>query len=289
MKILVIGNGFVATPIIHRLESEGHNILIFSKSLKNDFRSRQITGNIFDFDDFVKVLSWKPQIIIHTAWVTAQEVYMSDPSNYRYSRFTCDLAGFIKQSDVEHLIVLGSCAEYGPQINPSVAGITKLSPNSIYGEQKVAAFNLVKDALHESNIRLSWVRIFQPFGPGQDKKRLLPQLVDALKNGREVILKNTSSVHDWITTRDIAAVISWIIYNDTPTEIDAGTALGFTNVQILERLEAFFGNSNQWMRYERQIPENGVVAVVGKTSPIFLSGWRASDNLDSGFKWVLDS
>jgi len=289
MKILVIGNGFIATPIIHRLESEGHNILIFSRNPKNSLRSKQIAGDIFDFDEFVKVFSWKPQIIIHTAWVTTQGLYTFDPSNYRYSRFTSDLAGFIKQSEIEHMIVLGSCAEYGPQINPSVAGITKLNPNNIYGEQKVAAYNLVRELLCESNVRLSWVRVFQPFGQGQDKKRLLPQLVDALKNSREIVLNNTSSVHDWITTRDIASIISWIIGNNTPTEIDAGTAIGYTNVQILRHLEAFFGSSNQWKRFEMLPPINRTVAVVGEVSPIFISGWRPSDNLDSGMKWILDS
>ena len=289
MKILIIGNGFIATPIIHRLESEGHNILIFSRNFKNGLRSKQIAGDILDFEEFVKVLSWKPQIIIHTAWVTTQGLYTFDPSNYRYSRFTSDLASIIAQSEIEHMIVLGSCAEYGPQINPSTAGITKLNPNNIYGEQKVAAFNLVRDLLCESNVRLSWVRIFQPFGPGQDKKRLLPQLVDALKNGRKILLNNTSSVHDWITTRDIASIISWIIRNNTPTEIDAGTAVGYTNVQLLQHLEAFFGNSNQWRRFEIQSPGNSLVAVVGEVSPIFLSGWRPSDTLDSGIKWILDS
>jgi len=289
MKILVIGNGFISTAIIQRLESEGHNLLIFSRTLKEGFQSRQIVGDIFDFDDFAKVLSWKPHIIIHTAWVTSHGLYTFDSSNYEYSRFTSDLAKHINQSNVEHMIVLGSCAEYGPQIKASVAGITKLCPNDLYGEQKVAAFNLVKAALKGSNIRLSWVRIFQPYGPGQDKKRLLPHLIDALKNNQEIFLYNTSSVHDWITTRDIASAISWIIHNNTPIEIDAGTTFGFTNVELLEHLEALFGNSNQWKRFVIQTSTENGVAVVGKESPIFTSGWRPSDNLDTGLKWVLES
>ena len=39
MKILVIGNGFIASPIIQKLESEGHQLLIYSRTLKNGFGS----------------------------------------------------------------------------------------------------------------------------------------------------------------------------------------------------------------------------------------------------------
>ena len=69
MKVLVIGNGFIASSIIQRLESEGHEILIYSRTLKKEVKSQQILGDIFNFDDFVKTLLWKPQIVIHTAWV----------------------------------------------------------------------------------------------------------------------------------------------------------------------------------------------------------------------------
>lgn len=289
MKILVIGNGFLATPIIQRLEVEGHNILVFSRKFHESIRSKQISGDIFDFAEFIKVISWKPDIIIHTAWVTAQGLYNFDPSNYKYSQFTCDLARFIVHSEIEHMIVLGSCAEYGPQIGPSTAGITKLSPNDTYGEQKVAAFNFMRDLLCESSVRLSWVRIFQPFGPRQDRRRLIPQLINALENRRKILLNDTSSVRDWITTRDIASIISWVIQNNTPTEIDAGTAVGYTNLQVLQHLETFFDDSNQWKLFEEHYPRNSNIAVVGKDSPIFLSGWRPSDTLDSGLKWVLDS
>ena len=289
MKILIIGNGFLARPIINRLESEGHNLLVFSRSHKNDVRSKQIFGDILDFEEFVKVLSWKPEVIIHTAWVTTKGLYAFDASNYQYSRFTSDLARYVAQSEIEHMIVLGSCAEYGPQTRPSIAGITKLSPNTIYGEQKAAAFNSVRKILSQTNVRLSWVRVFQPFGPGQDKRRLLPQLVDAITNGRQIVLHNTSTLHDWITTRDIASIISWIIQNTTPIEIDAGTAIGYTNVQVLQHLEVLLGNTHQWRRFEAQPPKNRSVAVVGEVSPIFLSGWRPSDTLDSGIKWTFGS
>ena len=287
MKILVIGNGFIATPIIQRLESEGHELLIYSRTLKKDIPSRQIIGDIFDFEDFIKILSWEPQIIINTAWVTAHGDYTTDQVNYRYAEFTCELARYIAKTDVEHLVVLGSGSEYGTQSTTSTAGITKINPENLYAQQKVFAFNSVKAQLSKSKVRLSWARIFQPYGPGQDKKRLLPYIIDALQNDEQIQLNDISTVLDWITTRDIAAAISWIINHDIPTEVDIGTNFGFTNVELLRHLEGLLGETVQWTRFAKQSSSKGQIYLVGKNSPLFNSGWLPGDDLDSGLRWVL--
>ena len=289
MKILVIGNGFIATPIIQRLESEGHELLIYSRTLNESIQSQQVLGNIFLFDDFVKTLLWKPQIVIHTAWITAYGLYQSDLSNYRYKHFTSDLAKHVVNTDIQHLIILGTCAEYGHQIEASTAGITKLSPDNLYSQQKVSALNSVKAALSGSKVRLTWARIFQPYGLKQDPSRLIPYLIHSLKSGARIQLGDTSSIHDWITTRDIASAISWIISHEVSMEVDIGTTLGFTNIEILRNLEELLGNTTQWARFAKQTYGVNEVSIVGKDSPLFNSGWIPSDSLHTGLEWVLSS
>ena len=289
MKILVIGNGFLATPLIQKLESEGHELLIYSRTLNESIKSQQVLGDIFLFEDFVKTLLWKPQIVIHTAWITTYGHYRNDPSNHRYAQFTSDLAKYIVHTDIEHLIILGTCAEYGHQTKASTAGVTKLSPDNLYAQQKVLAFNSVKRHLGESKIRLTWARIFQPYGLKQDRDRLIPYLIHSLKTMARIRLSDTSSIHDWITTRDIASAITWVINHEVPTEVDIGTTFGFTNVEILRHLEELLGNATQWVQLPTQISGVNKVSIVGKDSPLFKSGWVPTDSLDTGLEWVLNS
>lgn len=289
MRILVIGNGFIGASVIRRLESEGHELLIYTRTRKQDFESQQMTGDIFDFNEFVKTLSWKPQVIIHTAWVTSHGYYANDPLNYKYSQFTVSLARSLSHTDVEHLLILGTCAEYGSQSMASTAGVTKLNPKTLYAEQKVIAFNSAKQFLLGSNTRLSWARVFQPYGPNQDRKRLIPYLIDSINKGQKVDLNDTSSVLDWITTRDIASAISWILNNATPTEVDIGTSIGYTNLELLKNLENLLGHSAKLSTIFPQVPTGGVVSIVGKDSPLFKSGWLPKDNLTSGLEWVISS
>ena len=256
--------------------------------MRQNIQSRQILGDIFDGESFRKSLSWGPQVIIQTAWITTHGRYMDDPLNILYSQFTSNLAVQMINLGVEHLVILGTCAEYGSQSHASTAGITKVYPTTLYAKQKVAAFESLSESLRNSSVRLSWARIFQPYGPGQDKKRLLPYLIDSLRKGEQIKLSDTSSILDWITTRDIASAVSWIINNDTPIEVDIGTTVGFTNVELLRHLEELLGVSSQWLQLAQNSPSTNAVTVVGKNSPLFRSGWHPRDSLEVGLKWVLE-
>jgi UDP-glucuronate decarboxylase len=289
MRILVIGNGFIASEIIGVLDSEGHQILVFSRSIKDNIQNEQIIGDIFDTGSLNKILRWKPQVVVHTAWVTAHERYTYDLSNYDYAKFTSEFVHTLLKTDLEHFIGLGSCAEYGPQTAPSSAGKTHLNPINLYAQQKVSALNSIKNTIEGSAVRLSWVRVFQPYGPRQDRARLIPYMIEAINSGLRINLRDTSSLHDWVTTRDIASAISFVIRNSLPIELDVGTTIGLTNVQVLKTIEGIIGNSNQWERISTQTPIGNGVAVVGKESPLIESGWNSSDSLKDGLSWVLNS
>jgi nucleoside-diphosphate-sugar epimerase len=289
MKILVIGSGLIASSIVQRLEFEGHDLLVYSRSVNPTIHCSQLQGNIFEFAEFSKVFTWKPEIVIHTAWITTPRSYKDDPSNFEYTKFTHRLAQYIHNSDVKHLIVLGTCAEYGHQSGPSTAGVTNLSPRTLYAEQKVVALQAIKEILHESTTRLTWARVFYPYGPNQDQKRLIPYLIHSLKSGIPIQLADISSVHDWITTRDISSAISWIINNKAPIEIDIGTSNGFTNLELLTTLENILQIKNLLPKCSEHIFGQSEVFVAGKNSPLFNSGWSPKDSLTSGLEWVAGS
>ncbi len=287
MKILVIGNGFLAASIVERLESEGHKILIFSRTQNSRIQSQQILGDIFDFEKFLEVLAWKPQVVIHTAWITTPGVYRDDLSNLQYAEFTTNLARSMHDSDVEHLIILGTCAEYGKQVGPSTAGFTIPSPTTLYAQQKIVAFHSAKEILRDSHVRFTWARVFYPYGPNQDQRRLIPRLISSIKSGEPIVLADTSSIYDWITTRDVALAISWVLTHNLPIEIDLGTSIGFTNLEILKALENLLQTKSLLPPEKTHNFGLSEVFVASKNSPLFTSGWSAKDSISVGLEWAI--
>ena len=288
MKILIIGNGFIANSIVQRFETEGHEVIVFSRSLRVGMNCQQILGDIFDFENFAKALSWGPNVIIHTAWITTPGRYRDDLSNYKYAQFTTNLAAKVADSDVEHLIVLGTCAEYGRQISPSTAGITILNPQTLYAKQKVKAHNETEQILAKSKTRFTWARVFYPYGPNQTEKRLIPQIISAVNKKEVLVLDDISSTYDWISTRDIASALSWTIRHKLPSQIDIGTSFGISNLELLQNIEKLMGSNSLTKSQDSHNVGNSDVYVVGKDSAIFSSGWKPEDSLESGLIWVLN-
>jgi len=289
MKILVIGNGFLACPIIEKLDSEGHEVNVYSRQVKSDIKVKQIEGNILESEKLQGVFRNNYQVIINTAWITIQNQYPTHESNKDYSRCAISLASRAAQSGVEHFIGFGSCAEYGKRSSPCVAGETLLNPENLYAEQKVETFQQTRQLLSLTKTRFSWLRVFQPYGLRQDPERLVPYLINGLKNQLNIEIKDNKSCLDWVTTRDIASAVSWVLNNSLPLELDIATSIGHTNLDVLSHLQVLLGKAKQTPLVDQSSVESSQVLVAGKESPIFTSGWRPEDTLETGLEWVVSN
>lgn len=287
MKILIIGSGFIGFEIANKLVEDGHQILVFSRTRKPSLQVRQITGDIFAPQSLDEAINWRPQVIVNSAWITKHDNYLTHSSNIEYSRFAIELARIADHFEVEHLVTLGSCAEYGEQTSPVLAGVTELKPLHLYSEQKVIALEAIKNLLAESQTRMTWARIFQPYGPRQDKNRLIPHLISQIKAGNRVKMRNSSAILDWISSRDVALAISWIINNDLPQELDIGTSIGHTNLEVLEVLKNLLGKSLVKVDVANDTNSLSPVSVMDKRSPLMHSGWTPIDTLVTGLDWTL--
>ena len=272
VKILVIGNGLIGSEIAKKMLFENHSVLVFSRNVKKGMSYKQIKGDIFNFDSIKETLEWKPDVVINTAWITTPGIYKDDESNFEYAEFTVKLAKYFSQSQFKKLIILGTCAEYGLQSVPCLAGNTKLNPNTIYAEQKVDAFLRVKDIYKSTLPNFIWARIFYPYGPKQDHRRLIPKLINSLNENEAIELADVSSNYDWITTRDIASAISWSVNHEVPFEIDVGTGIGYTNLEVLEKLENLLQKRNMLPKnFQHKVGLNEKF-IVSSDSPLFKSG-----------------
>ena len=289
MKILVIGNRFLACPIIEKLDSEGHEVNVYSRQVKSNIKVQQIEGNILESEKLQGVFRNNYQVVINTAWITTQNQYPTHESNKDYSRCAISLASRAAQSGVEHFIGFGSCAEYGKRSSSCIAGKTLLNPENLYAEQKVETFQQTRQLLSLTKTRFSWLRVFQPYGLRQDPERLVPYLINGLKNQLNIEIKDNKSCLDWVTTRDIASAVSWILDNVLPSELDIATSIGHTNLDILNYLQVLLGKAKQITLLDKSLVEDTHFLVAGKESPIFTSGWRPEDTLESGLEWVVSN
>jgi nucleoside-diphosphate-sugar epimerase len=291
MKILVVGgSGFLGKEIVKQLDAEGNNILSMRRSGGLIVNKNEIFADISKPESYKNFINdWRPQVVVQCAWVTAQKIYRQSPENLNYSSQTLQFAKDCFAAGTRHFIGLGSSAEYGIQLLPCDAANTKPNPDDPYGESKLKTMHQLHELANAENVKLTWARIFQPYGLGQDSERLIPWAAQQMLVGQEIKLQNPNVHLDWISSRDIARAISWCIKNATPEVIDIGTAIGTSVHQVLVEVAKIIGVNPELTLSTEVLDLQNTKGnlVVSPDSPLIQSGWRHKDSLQVGLSWAL--
>ncbi len=119
----------------------------------------------------------------------------------------------LRELDVPPVFInVGSAAQYGPQ--PPGSALAEQStdrPVSAYGVAKVAQELLVRAADQSGSVRATYLRVFNPIGPGQGEDMLVPTILRQLRaaSGRraEVVLGSLDDERDFLDVRDVGGSV----------------------------------------------------------------------------------
>ena len=292
MKILVIGGtGFIGKKLVATLINLGYEVTVLARRFVSDFPAKIVLGNILDSSSTRFLIKKEcPCIIIVLSWITEKNSYRSSPENVLYMNAVVDLGLVSSSLGVKQFIALGSCAEYGDDMKDCVAGKTKLAPLDVYSLAKADTFTKLKKYSEEGLLSLTWARVFQPYGKDQDVKRLIPYVVSQFNQNRSPFIQNINRTNDWITTRDIASALVSIIGPNPPLEIDIGTGISTSNMQIIETIAKFLEKEDLLIPLygsNKTVDTKGLS--VGKESYLLKNGWKPSDSIYTGIKWAISN
>ena len=291
MRVLVAGGGgFLGAEIITNLIESGFEVKSFGRNFSSAIYCEQIIADITNPDSYQKLLAtWKPEVVIQAAWVTNQKTYRTSPLNSEYMDATLKFAEQSYLSNTEHFLALGSSAEYGLPAEPCNALTTSAAPVDIYGKDKLQTLVKLREVAEKFSSRLSWARIFQPYGPNQDSARLLPFARKELLAGNKVKVVYPNVILDWISSRDVASALAYAIRSPIDQIFDVGTSRPISVIQALRTLATLLNVDSELLEIEST--QNGVdeefSMVVSRESPLFNAHWSPQDDLVSGLKWTL--
>ena len=242
MKILILGNGFLGKSLHEYLSQGIHSISLIS-------RSTIVGDSFFDFfrEESIRCVIdlIKPDVVINTIWITESSIYASSPLNHDYASANIRLGEICIENRVKHFVSFGTSAEYGEDPGACNSENTTCSPESLYAKSKYHVFQNLSRIYENSNLRFSWVRIFQPYGKFQDSSRFIPALVSDLRRGIEIKLKNPNTRLDWISSWDVSRATELLLHNEAPVAVDIGTSIPVYNFEVLNTLALHLGLRSQ--------------------------------------------
>ncbi len=158
-----------------------------------------------------------------------------------------------KRLGVGRVVYAGTCREYrgfgrlpdAPWAGHDPAPLCDEENASIesadgYGASKAAGGLVVRAFAREAGVSLWYLRFASLIGPGDDRRKLLPSALKAMRDGVTWPTTSGEQVRDWLHVDDAARAIDLAVARDPRgvRVVNVGTGVGVRQRDLLDRLAA---------------------------------------------------
>ncbi len=200
VKLLVTGaGGFVGAAVVRAALAAGHDVVATGRSAASA-RLIGTTATYYaaDLSDYAAVDAMvdaeRPDIIIHSAWEGVSGPARAGDIQFANVRHTSHLVDAAIRVGARKFVGIGSQAEYG-RFDRLINEDDLPNPSMIYGVAKLAAYHFGRQRANDAAMDFAWLRLFSPYGPGDNGNWLIPSLIAQMAAG--VAPKMTAGAQKW--------------------------------------------------------------------------------------------
>jgi len=254
MRILVTGaTGFVGSCVARRLVHLGHEVHAMVRETSDHWRIGDLGGDLrihcCDLRDGDAVMTLvrqvRPEAVCHLATYGGFS-FQKESSEIFQTNFvgTMNLVRACEKIDLSCFINTGSSSEYGLKDRP-MEERDLLEPLGDYGVAKASTTLFCRSEAVEKGLPLVTLRIFSPYGPWDDPKRLVPYVIASLLQGSPPSLSNPAFVRDFIYIDDVvAAYLAVLRVKVEPGRIyNVGSGVQSTLGEVVSRISELLPHS----------------------------------------------
>lgn len=158
-------------------------------------------------------------------------------------------------------------------------------PSSLYAATKQAWSTIARYYVESAGLRLNEVVMYDTYGPGDTRRKLVPLLAGAVQSGETVQLGNPDQPLNLTHASDVAAGLAGLL--TTPENSDVTTICARETVTTEELVLTFqeLAPGRLAVEFDRDAPINDLVTRAGNWP--LPSGWEPTVSLSQGIAGVL--
>jgi len=281
MKVLITGaSGFIGTYVLKCLQSSNIDAVVLGRTRPAGYLGDFIKTDLLELSDFNNLISKaNASHLIHLAWYAEHGSYWTSSLNLRWVESTIKLAEAFCLGGGQHIVAAGTCAEYDWTYGYCIEERTPLTPTTLYGASKDATRRLLISLCATHKVACAWGRIFMPYGPGEDSRRLIPALNDVFNLKLPPFAVGSYSFRDLLHVEDVAAGFISLLNSRAHGEFNICSG---NPTQISEVIELLANARDQDPRIvlDHSVSRIGEpLMLVGDNKKLTMLGWAAKHKL----------
>lgn len=223
-NLLVTGaTGFIGSHLLEELLKNNYEVILLKRSFSDNWRIEHLLNNskidlkVYEIDKIkLGTIFDENEIsgILHLA-----TYYKKYHSNYDISPmiksniyFPIDLLNLAVSNNLEFFINTGTFFEYDTSMVP-INENSNLNPFNFYAKTKIAFESYLKYYSSEKEINTSTMKIFSPYGPRDEEKKIIPHLIISLLKKNPIELSQGLQKLDFVYVKDITRAYLKLIEN----------------------------------------------------------------------------
>jgi nucleoside-diphosphate-sugar epimerase len=242
MRVLVTGaSGFIGAYVAKTLLQLDHQVAILVmpdspmtrlQPMQNRFET--ISATLEDTDLLEKSIErFKPEACIHLAWYAEPGKYLDSVQNIQSLASSLSLFQTLIKAGCRQIVGAGTCFEYDTDFG-YLREDTPANPASLYAAAKLSCCLMGSQLSTQAKISFAWGRIFYPYGPQEDQRRLVPAAIKALKQSIPFPASLGDQVRDYIHVADVASAFCTLMEKQANGIFNISTGKPVTVRQLLD-------------------------------------------------------